>query len=161
MSSLIEGRLGQSMAIFALSLLIGLAWNQISPRGIPLVAPPLAASPPGQAEEYLPLPKATELWRGGAALFLDARDPEDYAAGHIGNALNLPAQSFAAHFGAVAPLLSPDSILVVYCDGLDCQLSHRLRDSLRELGHTNTHLLANGWTAWRQAGLPIAGKGVR
>jgi rhodanese-related sulfurtransferase len=26
---------------------------------------------------------------------------------------------------------------------------------LRQLGYTNTHLLFNGWTAWRLAGLPI------
>ena len=41
------------------------------------------------------------------AIFLDAREPQDYAAGHIGNALNLPGLRFEAHFGKVAPLFDP------------------------------------------------------
>ena len=49
---------------------------------------------------------------------------------------------------------TPESPLVLYCDGTECELSHRLRESLRQLGYTNTHLLFNGLTAWRQAGLP-------
>jgi rhodanese-related sulfurtransferase len=68
--------------------------------------------------------------------------------------LNLPAQSFQQHFGELAPMLSADSVLVLYCDGVECDQSHQLRESLRQLGYTNTHLLYNGMTAWRQAGLP-------
>ena len=101
------------------------------------------------------LEQAKQLWHLGAAFFLDAREPADYAAGHIGNALNLPAQSFAQHFGEIAPMLTPETPLVLYCDGLDCELSHRLRASLRQLGYTNMHLMSNGWTAWRQASLPV------
>ena len=122
-----------------------------------MIAPPKPLPP---VESYLSLDRAKELWQGGA-VFLDARAPADFAAGHIGNAFNLPAQSFAQHFGEIAPLLTSESQLVLYCDGVECDLSHRLQGSLRQAGYTNTHLLFNGWTAWRQAGLPSATGGTQ
>ena len=153
MNGWLKAPLAQALVIVLLGAGLGLATNQISPRGLPLITPP---KPAPVADEFIPLDRAKQLWYGSAALFLDAREPADYAAGHIGNALNLPAQSFAQHFGDIAPLLTPNSELVLYCDSAECELSHRLRDSLRQLGYTNTHLLSNGWTAWRQAGLPVS-----
>jgi rhodanese-related sulfurtransferase len=143
--------LPQALGIVLLGAGLGLAGNQISPRGLPLITPPKPAS---AAEEFIALDQAKQLWLNGTTLFLDAREPADYAAGHIGNALNLPVQSFAQHFGEIAPMLTPESLLVLYCDGPKCELSHRLRESLRQLGYTNSHLLFNGLTSWRKAGLP-------
>ena len=140
--------LQQASVIVLLGVGLGLVGNQASPRGLPLITPPKAAAP---ADEFIALSEAKELWRGGAVLFLDAREPADYAAGHIGNALNLPAQSFEQHFGAIAPMLTPESRLILYCDGKECELSHRLRASLGQLGHTNAQLLLNGWTVDRKS----------
>ena len=148
-----KASLSQTIGIVLFGFAVGLVGNQISPRGLPLFAPPRQTP---NAEAFIALDQARQLWNRGDAFFLDAREPADYAAGHIGNALNLPAQSFAQHFGKIAPLLTPASVLILYCDGADCELSHRLRESLRPLGYTNTHLLFNGWTAWRQAGLPVS-----
>lgn len=150
--------LSQALLLILLGTGLGLAVNQVSPRGLPLIAPPKAAPVPS---EFIALEQAKLLWQGGEALFLDAREPADYAAGHIGNALNLPAQSFAQHFGNVAPLLTPEQTLVLYCDGLECDLSHRLAASLRQQGFTNIHLLHHGWTVWRQAGLPVTLGGLK
>ena len=156
MSAWRRASLPRALGIVVFGIGAGLAGNQISPRGLPLMAPPKVAP---QAEAFIALEQAKQLWDGGGAFFLDAREPADYAAGHIGNALNLPAQSFAQHFGDLAPRLTRASLLILYCDGAECELSHRLRESLRQLGYTNTHLLFNGWTAWRQAGLPTTAGG--
>ena len=158
MSAGLRTTLLKALGIVLIGIGVGLAGNQILPRGLPLITPP---KPPHKTEAFITLDQARQLWQSGAALFLDAREPADYAAGHIGNALNLPAQSFAQHFGEVAPMLTPNSELILYCDGPECELSHRLRESLRELGYTNTHLLFNGWTAWRQAGLPATRGGPK
>ena len=143
----------QALGIVLFGVGAGLTANQISSRSLSLITPP---RPAHQAQAFIALEQARQLWQTGAAIFLDAREPADFAAGHIGNALNLPAQSFGQHFGECAPLLTPETALVLYCDGPHCELSHRLREYLRQLGYTNTHLLFNGWTAWRQAGLPQA-----
>jgi rhodanese-related sulfurtransferase len=142
----------KAFIIVLLGSALGLLSNAISPKGIPLITPPKKAP---KAEEFVPLEKAYDLWSSGATFFLDARNPEDYHAGHIANALNLPGDQFAAHFPQVAGMLSPETALVIYCDGIECELSHRLADQLRSSGYTNIHMLHNGWTAWRTAGFPV------
>jgi rhodanese-related sulfurtransferase len=151
MSAWLRASLGQALGIVLFGIAAGLAGNLISPHGLPLIPPPKQTP---KAEAFIALDQAKQLWHMGAAFFLDAREPADYAAGHIGNALNLPAQSFALHFGEIAPMLTPESPLVLYCDGQECDLSHRLAELLRQQGYTNLHILSNGWTAWRLAGLP-------
>lgn len=136
--------------IVAGSVLLSLVANSVSPRGISLLAPPKKEL---KAGDYLPLEKAKEMWSGGGAVFLDAREPDDYAAGHIGNSINLPVMQFEKYYPEVAPLLNPDLPIVVYCDGEQCELSHRLADNLRQQSFTNLHILFNGWTVWKNAGL--------
>ena len=129
---------------------LGLVANAISPRGIPYVAPP---QPKLQEQDVVPLPEARELWKSGAVFFLDARASADYTAGHIANAFGLPIEEFDQRYPAVAAMLTPDSIIIVYCDGQQCDLSHRLMVKLRELGYRHVRVLVNGWTAWQTAGL--------
>jgi rhodanese-related sulfurtransferase len=129
---------------------LGLLNNAISPKSIPLVTPPKKAPDPG---EFIPLEQARELWTGGGFV-LDARSPEDFEAGHIANALNLPAEEFDEYFVKLAPMLPLDAPVIVYCDGEDCELSHRLTARLKEQGFSSVHMLFNGWTVWQAAGLP-------
>jgi rhodanese-related sulfurtransferase len=142
----------RALLIVALGSLIGLLSNGVSSKGIPLITPPKKAP---KAEEFVPVAKAHDLWGAGGAFFLDARKPLDFEAGHIANALNLPVEEFGEYYPKLAPMLSPDSAIVVYCDGTECELSHRLADQLRQQGYTNVHMLFNGWTAWRSAGYPV------
>jgi rhodanese-related sulfurtransferase len=99
------------------------------------------------------LEEAKAMWGSGTAFFLDARATADYQAGHIAGALSLPIEEFDAHYPPIQPMLTPDLRIVVYCDGQECDLSHRLMDRLRELGYYNVRVLTNGWTSWHTAGL--------
>lgn len=150
--------LAKALGIVLLGVAVGLVANYGSPVGIPLRTPPKKEAQEG---EFIPLDQAKKLWESGGAVFIDAREPADFAAGHIGNALNLPVQSFAQHFGELAPVISSGLPLVLYCDGKECDLSHRLAANLRQQGQTNVHILFNGWTAWREAGFPVTPGGAR
>lgn len=141
----------QVLVILLIGIGAGLAGNQISPRGLPLIPRP---KPIDRVGTIVPLERASQLWHLGTAFFLDAREPADFAAGHIGNALNLPAQSFGERFGEIAPMITPESTLILYCNGSECDLSHRLAASLHQQGYTNLLILSNGWSAWLAAGLP-------
>ncbi len=138
------------LLILVLGAGLGLLNNALSPKGVPLITPPKQAPNPG---EFIPLDKARELW-GAGGFFLDARSRADFEAGHIANALNLPAEAFDEHFGRLAPMLPPDAPVIVYCDGEDCELSHELAARLKEQGFTGVQMLFNGWTVWREAGFP-------
>ena len=129
---------------------LGLMVNTVSPRRIPFITPPKTAP---QSTDFVPFDEARQLWQSGAVFFLDARAPADYQAGHIAGAYNLPAEDFDARYPETATMLTPETVIVAYCDGLECDLSHHLTTRLRELGYTNVRILQNGWTAWRKAGL--------
>jgi rhodanese-related sulfurtransferase len=144
------GTIGRALVIVMAGAALGVAANALSPRRIPFLTPPKAAP---AAKDTVPLDEAKALWGSGTALFLDARATSDYQAGHIAGALSLPIEEFDDHYPQVQPLLTPDSAIVAYCDGMDCDLSHRLMDRLRELGYHNVRLLVNGWTTWHTAGL--------
>jgi 3-mercaptopyruvate sulfurtransferase SseA len=51
-------------------------------------------------------------------------------------------------------MMTPDMLVVVYCDGEKCELSHEVQARLRGLGYKNVRVLINGWTLWQAAGLP-------
>ncbi|MEI8063800.1 MAG: rhodanese-like domain-containing protein [Verrucomicrobiota bacterium] len=145
------------MRTFLLALLIagagtvlGLAVNTVSPRRLPVITPPKVELQP---TDFIALTDARQLWQSSAALFLDARAPADYKDGHIAGAFNLPVEDFNARYPEIATLLTMETVIVTYCDGVECDLSHHLTERLRAFGYRNVRVLQNGWTVWRQADL--------
>jgi rhodanese-related sulfurtransferase len=142
----------QAVILALVSTAMGLLVNAVSPRGIPLIRPP---KPQLLDRDKIPLAEAKKLWDSGAAFFMDARAPSDYAAGHIALAHSLPYEQFDQYFPKVATTLGLDSEIVVYCDGDQCDLSHQLMTLLRVRGkYSHVHVLVNGWTLWHKAGFP-------
>jgi len=92
------------------------------------------------------------LFESGDCIFIDARMPDDYAKGHIPNAVPLPLELFNEVWPQVAHRIGRDRILITYCDGKDCNSSEALADKLRELGFTSVRSFVGGWNAWRRAG---------
>lgn len=103
----------------------------------------------------LSLPEAEKLFRGKAAVFLDARSANDYARGHIQGARSLPWQEVDQFFVDVAENLELETPIVTYCDGEACKLSHDLAVYLKNMGFMNVRVLVNGWSVWQAAGLPV------
>jgi rhodanese-related sulfurtransferase len=101
------------------------------------------------------LEEARSLFDADAGVFIDARSAEDYARGHIRGARSLPWNEVDLSFMAVTADLELTTEIVTYCDGETCELSHDLALFLRDAGFVNTRVLVNGWTVWRQAGLPV------
>jgi len=139
----------QAIVLVLLGAVLGLLVNIVSPKGIPIRPPESSLN----EQDKISLAEAKKLWDSGAVFFLDARATADYTAGHIALARSLPVEEFDQYFPKVTTVLSPDSEIVVYCDGDQCDLSHRLMMLLRERGgYTNVRVLTNGWTMWRKAG---------
>ncbi len=147
----------QAMAIAALGTALALAANHFRPDGLPLMAdwsPQARFSAAEEAGLAVSLAEARALHARGA-VFLDARSPREYRAGHVKGALNLPWESFEEHFDAVMSDVPTEAAVVTYCDGEGCDLSHELALALQAFGYTNVRVLVNGWTLWREAGLPL------
>jgi rhodanese-related sulfurtransferase len=94
-------------------------------------------------------------------LFVDSRSPEDFAAGHIPGALSVPLDGIqhpgktkAGSDSAGLPEFPDAQILVIYCEGGDCQTSISLAKVILENGHQDIRIFTGGWAEWSAAGLP-------
>jgi ArsR family transcriptional regulator len=88
--------------------------------------------------------------RAGAVTILDVRPEDEFALGHLPNALNIPLRELEARLGEI----DPTSEVVAYCRGPYCVLSYEAVARLRLRGF-NARRLEDGLPEWRAAGLPI------
>lgn len=102
--------------------------------------------------EPLPARELLARARRGEVTVLDVRPPEEYAAGHLPGALNIPLAELEARLGELAP----DREVIAYCRGPHCVLSYDAVACLRERGLA-ARRLENGLPEWRLAGLPVEG----
>lgn len=149
----------QSGMILVLAAFLGLLVNHWRDDTLQLVADwsPAARLVTASGESLvLSLEEAEALCAEQDAVFLDARAPEDYARGHILCAQNVPWQSFESYIDFIWDTIPDDAWIVTYCDGEHCTFGEDLAQELMAMGYKNVKVLINGWTRWREAGLPVA-----
>ena len=94
-----------------------------------------------------------EAFRSGTALFMDARNEQDFDLGHIPKAVNVPP-------GKKFTIESKDpkarsKLIITYCQSRDCPLSDDLAKNLAASGFVNIKVMTEGWEAWSQSGYPV------
>ena len=100
--------------------------------------------------EPLPANELISRARDGLVTVLDVRPPEEFEAGHLPGAINIPLNQLEERLKQ----LSRDSEVVAYCRGPYCVLAFEAVARLRELGY-QARRLENGFPEWKQAGLPV------
>ncbi|HLL25043.1 MAG TPA: molybdopterin-synthase adenylyltransferase MoeB, partial [Kofleriaceae bacterium] len=85
-----------------------------------------------------------------AATVIDVREAEEHAQGTIPGATHIPRGFLELRIERTVP--NREHPVVVYCQGGTRSLL--AARSLAELGYTNVHSLAGGFTGWKRAGLP-------
>jgi len=94
---------------------------------------------------------AFRLWDENLALFIDARPVEEYEAGHVPGAFNVPPSKISG-ISALLDFMGPGDRIVVYCEGGSCDASHLVAIRLEDLGITRVHIDADGYPGWEAAG---------
>lgn len=100
--------------------------------------------------EPIPAEELLARARAGEVTVLDVRPPEEFAAGHLPGAINIPLNELEARLGE----LRPDQEIVAYCRGPYCVLSYDAVARLREQG-LQARRLQDGYPEWKIAGLPV------
>ncbi len=103
------------------------------------------------ALEPLARTELLERVRDGLVTVLDVRPPEEYAAGHLPGAVNVPLARLEEQFDE----MDQGHEVVAYCRGPHCILAFEAVARLREHGFT-AYRLEDGFPEWRLAGLPVA-----
>jgi rhodanese-related sulfurtransferase len=85
-------------------------------------------------------------------MLIDSRPAaRKYDVGHIPGAINIPD----TQFDALAPKLLPadkSKLLIFYCEGPECSLSHKGAFKAEKLGYTNIVVYTNGYPEWKKKG---------
>jgi rhodanese-related sulfurtransferase/DNA-binding transcriptional ArsR family regulator len=100
--------------------------------------------------EPLPRQELLERVRDGLVTVLDVRPPEEYAAGHVPGAVNVPLSELKQYLNK----LGPEQEIVAYCRGPHCVLAFDAVEHLRKNG-LKARRLEDGFPEWKSAGLPI------
>ena len=100
--------------------------------------------------EPVPAKELLERARKGLVTVLDVRPPEEFAAGHVPGAINIPVHELEKRLKD----LPRRKELVAYCRGPYCLMSYEAVSILRKKGLKARRLEA-GLPEWRAAGLPI------
>ena len=101
--------------------------------------------------EPVPARELLERAKKGLVTVLDVRPPEEYAAGHLPGAINIPVKQLESRLAK----LPKRKEIVAYCRGPYCLMSFEAVEQLRKRG-LKARRLENGFPEWRAAGLPVA-----
>lgn len=142
--------------IIAISVGLALAFNATRPDRLPLVHDPEIAAQAAAQRGEISLADAIRLFESGEAVFVDAREADEYALGHIDGALSLDPLAFEQEFPLLQEQLEGAKTIVTYCDGEFCELGRELAEQLKGMGLQDVRVFKNGWTLWRDQGLPTA-----
>jgi rhodanese-related sulfurtransferase/DNA-binding HxlR family transcriptional regulator len=100
--------------------------------------------------EPIPRKELLERVKQGLVTVLDVRPPEEYAAGHVPGAINIPLKELEKQLKQ----LDSDHEIVAYCRGPHCVLAFDAVARLREKG-IKARRLEDGFPEWKTAGLPV------
>ena len=100
--------------------------------------------------EPIPAKELLERARKGLVSVLDVRPPEEFAAGHVPGAINIPVHELEKRIKE----LPRRREVVAYCRGPYCLMSYDAVSVLRKKGLKARRLEA-GMPEWRAAGMPV------
>lgn len=80
---------------------------------------------------------------------IDVRRPDEFAGGHIADAVNINSATFAEHLKD----LDPDGTYAIYCRS--GARSSGVREMMRKAGFREVYEIEGGINAWTAAGFPV------
>lgn len=92
----------------------------------------------------------TRRAQDGLVTVLDVRPTDEYAAGHLPDAINIPLTELSRRLRAIPK----DRDIVAYCRGPYCVLAYEAVALLRARGF-RARRLQDGYPEWEAAGLPV------
>lgn len=100
--------------------------------------------------EALPAAGLLDRARQGLVTVIDVRPREEYVAGHIPGAVNIPLNELEKHLRS----LDRDKEVIAYCRGPYCVLAFEAVARLRRKG-LDARRLQDGFPEWQLAGHPV------
>lgn len=153
----------QAVILILMSVLLSLGVNLFSPNKIPVVGQYRSLSsgdgpivPPDVYEgdpPFIAIDVAEMEFGMRQAVFVDARDYEEFACGTIPGSVNipfdyLPEENIGLFIDSALNNLPKDQTLIIFCSGEECDLSLHLGRNLQDLGYTQISIFFGGAREW-------------
>ena len=100
--------------------------------------------------------KVKAFFDANAGAIIDAREPADYASGHIPGAINLPYDEVVTDPERLEKFDPQGKPIIIYCGGGTCEVSMNLGFALVNAGKKKVLVFMGGWPEWTTSGYPIA-----
>jgi rhodanese-related sulfurtransferase/DNA-binding transcriptional ArsR family regulator len=100
--------------------------------------------------EPIPAKELMQRAKKGLVTVLDVRPPEEYAAGHIRGAINVPVAELKKRLNEIPR----GQEIVAYCRGPYCLMAFEAVVELRNRGR-KARRLEDGFPEWKSAGFPV------
>jgi rhodanese-related sulfurtransferase len=113
---------------------------------IATAAPPMVT--PQQVHEL-------QVKKDPSLLVIDVRSPEEFAAGHVPGAVNIPHDLVASRLAEIPK----DKEVVLYCRS--GRRSGLAAETLEANGYKDLRLMQGDMPGWEKAGLPVEGAGPK
>jgi len=148
------------IVISAISIVFGFVNNAVNPNRV-LVS---TQRPVAEAADNAVIADSTEslqhpivvdkqqvkrLIKEEAAVLLDARLPEEYKAGHMPGAINVPVEMLGEFIDKIEAL-PKDAWVISYCDGPPCDKGKMLADELFYMDFTRVAYYDAGMDDWKK-----------
>lgn len=154
------------ISIVLMSVIIALVYNYFSTKGIPLIKTSERLKVASDSVLFSNIYSDTatsviittdqmkQIIKTGNALVIDSRNSEAYLKGHIPTAINIP---FLDVFNYIEKLQSipRDTLIIIYCEGVHCELSKNLSQFLKGMNFTRTFIYHDGIKVWNAQNLPL------
>lgn len=165
--------------ILLVSLFVGLVANKISSKGIPLLrndgdrfAIDTNVIKQGEGKKLekvltkegfvkpvnIDVKTAKTLFDENV-IFIDGREPHEFAEGHIKGAVNISYKEFIEKTPEeklkMMGELDKEKTIVSYCGGGDCEISIDNAYEMAKIGYNDIKIYLGGYLEWNELGYPV------
>ena len=116
---------------------------------------PLPFIPESDKPIQVQLATAKKFFVAKAALFVDARDPAEYEAGHIPGAVRLTGPEANTDPAKIKALPVNNRPIICYCEGGACEASLDLAKTLIDNGYRKVLVYMGGFPEWAADNQPV------
>ena len=115
---------------------------------------PTPATKPASTVKRVEVEEFDKARQAANAVVVDVRSPEEFAAGHVPGAVNVPVSGKESEeFDKKVMAVATDKTVLVHCRS--GTRSAKAVERLRQMGVAEIIEFPKGWVAWSEAGKPI------
>lgn len=134
-----------------MALIAGLLFHFVNDAGFLAHANATTAIHQAHLANFMPKLSTSQLRQDipSGTVLIDARYKEDYEAGHIEGAINIPVGLCDAGRAAVLSKINKNARMVVYCQSTSCKFAETVATHLHSDGFSDISIYKGGWQEWQ------------